>query len=77
MSKLFGKIQIKQQECKGCNLCIKECPCKVLDLSQDLNDSGYRYCVVKKPESYIGCGICYYSCPEPGTISVCQYKLEE
>ena len=38
-------------------------------MSQELNDSGYNYAEYIG-EGCIGCGDCYYSCPEPLAIEV-------
>ena len=69
-----GFVVIREDECKGCGLCIAACPQKVLELQSKLNRYGYH------PNSYkgdgcIACGICFYSCPEPGAITV--YELGE
>jgi len=67
-----GRVEIRIDECKGCQFCIQECPQKVLKLSPTFNRMGYH------PSMYLGegctgCGICFYACPEPGAIAV--YKL--
>lgn len=55
--------------CKGCGRCIAACPRKCLALSESINASGLV------PAEYsgsgcIGCGICFYNCPEPYAIKV-------
>lgn len=67
-----GNVHVREEECKGCGLCIEACPPKVLALSPRINRSGYH------PAAYsgtgcTGCGICFYVCPEPGALSV--YRL--
>lgn len=64
-----GKVEITTDLCKGCLLCIEACPPKVLIMSNGLNKMGYH------PAEYVGygctgCGICFYICPEPGTLQV-------
>lgn len=64
-----GMVFIREEECKGCELCVDACPVDVLELSSDLNSHGYH------PSVYIGegctgCGVCFYVCPEPGAITV-------
>ena len=56
-------------ECKSCKRCIVACPRDVLSLSGKLNERGYDY-VVYAGEGCIGCGNCYYTCPEPNAIEV-------
>lgn len=69
-----GKIEIAQDECKGCAVCVDACPPHVIKLSTSLNIQGHH------PAQYLGdgctgCGICFYACPEPGAVTV--YKWEE
>ncbi len=64
-----GKIEIKSDRCKGCQLCIPVCPIGLVKVSEKLNDMGYH------PAQYTGngctgCGLCYTVCPEPGCITV-------
>jgi NAD-dependent dihydropyrimidine dehydrogenase PreA subunit len=67
-----GKIEVNQDECKGCGLCVESCPVHGLALSAELNHYGVH------PAHHLagvctGCGICYFVCPEPGAITV--YRL--
>lgn len=68
-----GRLEINFDECKGCGLCIAECPVKVIEVAEDIiNKQGYnpaRY----KGSGCTGCGTCFYTCPEPGAITV--YRL--
>ena len=71
-----GKLEINQDECKGCAVCIDACPPKVIALTTGLNVQGYH------PAQYLGdgctgCGICFYVCPEPGAITVYKSFDEE
>jgi 2-oxoglutarate ferredoxin oxidoreductase subunit delta len=64
-----GDIDVCEEACKGCGLCVPACPPGVLALTSRLNSHGYH------PVAYAGagctaCGICYYACPEPGAITV-------
>lgn len=68
-----GLVEISEEECKGCGLCVTACPPVVMRLSERLNGHGYH------PAAYLGsgctgCGICFFACPEPGAITV--YRLE-
>jgi NAD-dependent dihydropyrimidine dehydrogenase PreA subunit len=64
-----GKVEIDQNECKGCGLCVESCPAQALELSSELNHYGVRP-ARQKADVCSGCGICYYVCPEPGAITV-------
>lgn len=63
-NKKVFKVKIKTQRCKGCLLCIAQCPAKHLILSEDLNDLGVRYAKINKANPCTGCGICYLFCPD-------------
>lgn len=63
------RVVIREDECKGCGLCIEACPVDVLFQQTHLNRMGYH------PAGYVGdgctgCGVCFYACPEPGAITV-------
>lgn len=62
-------VEIQSRLCKGCELCVVECPKGVLKMSDQLNHLGYVYAEYLGT-GCIGCGICFYACPEPGTITV-------
>jgi NAD-dependent dihydropyrimidine dehydrogenase PreA subunit len=68
------RVEIIPDQCKGCELCVMECPQKVLFMSKELNIMGNPFSQYKG-EGCIGCGICFYACPEPGTITV--FKKEK
>ncbi|MFQ3675334.1 MAG: ferredoxin family protein [Endomicrobiia bacterium] len=57
-------VKIEMQSCKGCSLCIVNCPKKNLKLSEKINRLGYKYCEVIDENNCNGCGVCYLMCPE-------------
>ena len=46
----------------------------LLETGRKLNEMGYAYVTVVK-DGCIGCGSCFYQCPEPGAVTV--YELAE
>ena len=52
------KVNIKNDWCKGCSICMGFCPKDVLAL----NDEGKVY--AKNPENCVGCGNCEIYCPD-------------
>ena len=70
-----GRIVVDEIICKGCSLCVENCPQKVLALAPiRINAKGYH------PAEQIGegctaCTICAVVCPETA-ITVLRYKRE-
>ena len=61
---LKGRIDVNESLCKGCELCIGECPQDVMALSLErLNAKGYHPAELKAA-GCTGCGICAIVCPE-------------
>lgn len=61
---IMAKVEIDIERCKGCELCIAACPCKVLAISDAFNSSGYYPCIVAHPEKCTGCAFCALVCPD-------------
>jgi 2-oxoglutarate ferredoxin oxidoreductase subunit delta len=68
-----GKIIINREFCKGCLLCIRACPVKILDVDTEINSSGSYPVKVVDMEKCIACGNCYEVCPD---VSIEVYELE-
>ena len=60
---------VNELECKACGRCVTACPTQVLSMGEDINDRGYHF-VIYAGEGCIGCGNCFYSCPEPLALEV-------
>lgn len=48
-----GTVTIDTAVCKGCEICIAACPPRVLVMSTEVNEIGYRY-----PRLLAGCTAC-------------------
>jgi 2-oxoglutarate ferredoxin oxidoreductase subunit delta len=59
-----GTVQIDEERCKGCGLCIAACPQHILAFSGRLNQSSYDVACVEKPENCMGCAFCALTCPD-------------
>ncbi|MCA9784376.1 MAG: ferredoxin family protein [Candidatus Cloacimonetes bacterium] len=66
---------VKPELCKGCGLCIANCPVSVIQFSSAFNSKGYHYAAYAG-EGCTGCGICFYACPEPEAIIVWKKAAE-
>lgn len=59
-----GRIEINQELCKGCELCIQFCPKKLIKLSDSINAAGYNPSSFDGAKECTGCATCALVCPE-------------
>jgi 2-oxoglutarate ferredoxin oxidoreductase subunit delta len=61
-----GRVFIIPERCKGCEICVRFCPQKVLQVSTDSNAKGYHYPEVApgKEDACVHCEFCALVCPE-------------
>jgi 2-oxoglutarate ferredoxin oxidoreductase subunit delta len=69
-----GKVLIDRELCKGCELCVRACPVKALEIDKTANSQGSYPSMFAHPEKCIACANCYEVCPD-ACIEV--YELEE
>ena len=62
-------IDINPKRCKGCAICVVACPHGCIEIGSEINQMGYQFArfAVRK---CIACGMCFYTCPEFGAITV-------
>ena len=63
MAKIHGHIKIEIENCKGCELCVNECPQDSLKMSKNINKKGYHYALLDN-DTCTGCTNCALVCPE-------------
>ncbi len=63
-------MQIAEDLCKGCELCVVACPEDVLEMTDELNDKGWPIVTLAR-SGCTGCQICARSCPD-GVFTVFQ-----
>jgi len=68
-----GKIDIDREMCKGCYLCVRACPVKILEIDTEMNSTGTYPVKVVNSEKCIACGNCYEVCPD---VCIEVYELE-
>ena len=73
MAKAKGAIVVDIEKCKGCEVCVVNCPTNVIRLTREVNGKGYHFAYMEVPEACIGCANCAVVCPD-GVISVYQVK---
>jgi len=60
-----GYVEISQEGCKGCGLCVTHCPVSCLEINtSDTNSFGLHYAVLAQPEKCIACQNCSVICPD-------------
>lgn len=75
MAKIKGAIVVDIEKCKGCSLCVVNCPTDVIRLSREVNGKGYHYAYMESPELCSGCSNCAIICPD-GVITVYRVRVQ-
>jgi len=57
-------ITIDSDACKGCHLCIDQCPREVLAVSENRNTRGYLMPVAVRIDDCVACMMCEMICPD-------------
>lgn len=61
----MSHIVIDDTRCKACYLCIKECPKKLIKVSEKTNNLGNRIVEFDdKNNKCLGCAMCAMRCPD-------------
>ncbi len=74
MGKMRGAIVVDIERCKGCEVCMVNCPTEVIAMDKEVNSKGYHYAYMKNPDSCTGCSNCAIVCPD-GVITVYRVKV--
>ena len=69
-----GAITVDTEKCKGCSVCIANCPTGTIALSKQVNGKGYNYAYMENPENCTGCTNCATVCPD-AVITVYRVKI--
>ncbi len=62
--KITQKITIDPNFCKGCHICIAQCPKDVLKVSQNRSVNGYLMPMATRVDACIACMMCEMICPD-------------
>ena len=60
----MAKIKIDNERCKGCCLCVAECPRGNIRMSELLNEGGHPYGEIIDIDDCTGCALCCQMCPD-------------
>lgn len=66
----MNHVEIENDECKGCRVCVTTCPNHCLVIGSNINAIGYQNAVFVGEGRCTACSLCFYVCPEPGAIRV-------
>ena len=69
-----GAITLDVEKCKGCSVCIANCPTQTIALSLEVNGKGYNYAYMANPDNCTGCTNCATVCPD-AVITVYRVKI--
>ncbi len=67
-----GRIEVLEEKCKSCGLCVDACPNKVLKISDRINSKGYRP-VEQYKDGCVACKMCAMMCPD---VAIEVYRIE-
>ena len=71
-------IEVKEDWCKGCGICIQRCPVSALEESDKINKRGIRPPRLKIDNNCNYCRLCELICPDLAIIVIPEEKkLEE
>ena len=61
----MAKLTFKEENCKGCGLCVDACPKGILQLSPDrINKKGHHPAELRDEAACVGCASCAMMCPD-------------
>ena len=60
----MADIKIDKQRCKGCCLCVAECPRANIRMSELFNEAGNHYAEIIDADDCTGCALCCQMCPD-------------
>lgn len=65
----MAKITVREDVCKGCEMCVNACPKKIIALAKEkINAKGYHPAELIDEEKCIGCCSCAIMCPDVAII---------
>jgi 2-oxoglutarate ferredoxin oxidoreductase subunit delta len=74
-AKTVGTVEIDEDLCKGCDLCVLVCPEHVLAMTDKINAKGWRT-VALVADGCTGCTFCAVACPD-GVFTVLRQDVRE
>jgi 2-oxoglutarate ferredoxin oxidoreductase subunit delta len=69
-------IEIIEDWCKGCEICIKRCPVDALEMSDKINKRGVYPPILKEENECNFCRLCELLCPDFAVTVLSEEKTE-
>jgi 2-oxoglutarate ferredoxin oxidoreductase subunit delta len=69
-------IEIIEDWCKGCEICIKRCPVNALEMSDKINKRGVYPPILKEENECNFCRLCELLCPDFAVTVLADEKTE-
>ena len=61
----MAKITFREDNCKGCGLCVDACPKNLIQISRDrINSKGHHPAEIIDEKACVGCTSCAIMCPD-------------
>lgn len=57
-------VKVDENYCKGCQLCVVNCPKDIMAMSDTVNAKGQHTAFCASPEDCVGCKSCAIVCPD-------------
>lgn len=57
-------VELVQELCKGCYICVGVCPKDVFEIGPQPGPGGFRPVLVSRPQDCTGCQLCVIYCPD-------------
>jgi len=73
----MNRLEIDQDRCKACRLCISTCNFHLLDLAEELNAKGYHPIAIHDQQKCTACGLCATVCPEAAIAVYKEIKAKQ
>lgn len=60
----MARIEVNEDLCKGCGICVHYCPPSVIELAERISLKGYHPAELKDESGCTGCAVCGKVCPD-------------
>jgi len=58
------RVEIDQDRCKGCELCVAVCPKSIISIADRMDKKGVYPAYSDSPDECTGCKLCVTVCPD-------------